>query len=75
MRQPPRHFAPRRNLLRANERRDVVEHQHRAFVLAVRAGQPRGGGRDVQLAPLADDRDLLRERVRLARAPPGRARR
>ena len=29
VRQPPRHFAPRRDLLRADQRRHVVEHEHR----------------------------------------------
>ena len=46
VREPPRHFAPTRPPFCArNERRDVVEHQHRPLGDPVLGVQPRGRGR------------------------------
>ena len=60
VRQPPRDVAPGRDPLRPHQRRHVVEHQHRAFVRARLALQRRRRGRQVDLAPLARERDFLR---------------
>ena len=68
-------LTPGGDLLRADERRDVVQHEDTALVVTVGADQARDRGRDVQVAPLANHGHLLRERIGLARAPPDRARR
>ncbi len=66
VRQPPRHLAPRGHLLRADERRHVVEHEDDAFGRAAVADQRRRDGGEMQLLPFARQRDLLRRRLRLA---------
>ena len=63
VRQPARHLAPRRGLLRANERRDVVEDHHHAIGRAIVAAQRRGHHREMDLAPFERDRDVLRTHV------------
>ena len=68
VRKPPRHLSPGGDLLRANERRHVVQHKDAALVVAVSAGQACDRGRDVQVAPLAHHGHFLRERVARARA-------
>ena len=52
VREPPRHLAPRGDLLRPDERRHVVEHQHDAFVRAAVADERRRHGREVKLLPV-----------------------
>ena len=56
VRQPPRHLAPRGDLLRADERRDVVEHEHGALGRAGFADERRRHGGEVQLLAVAGDR-------------------
>ena len=71
VRQPARHLAPRRHLLGADERRDVVEHDHRALE-AAGAVEPRRRHRQGHLAAVAGQRHFLRDRLALGR---GRRRR
>ena len=61
VRQPPRDVAPRRDALRANERRHVVEHEDRAFRPAVVAGEQRRRRGQVNLAVVARQRDFLHD--------------
>ena len=63
VREPPRHFAPGRHLLRANQRRHVVEHQHHA-VRSFGAAKRRRHGGQLELALVARQRNLLRRRLR-----------
>ena len=65
VRQAPRHFTPRRHLLRADQRRHVVHHQHRAVEAAVGAGDARRRRHDVTLAPVAHQRHFLRKGIHL----------
>ena len=58
--QPPRHVAPGGDPLRPDERRHVVEHQHRAGERPSSPDERRRGGGQVQLAPFAGQRELLR---------------
>ena len=62
VRQPARHLAPRRHLLGADERRDVVEDDHRALE-AAGAVEPRRRHRQGHLAAVAGQRQLLRHRL------------
>ena len=66
VREPARHVAPGRHPLRPDQRGHVVEHQDRPLEAAVLAEQRRGGGREVQLAPFARQRELLRAGRRAA---------
>ncbi len=68
VREPPGDVAPGRHTLRPDQRRHVVEHEHRASDAAVVADQRRTGGRQVELAPFPQEGDLLRRRRRCARA-------
>ena len=68
VRQTPRDLAPRGDLLRANQRRHVVEHQHHA-VGPFSAVQRRGDRRQLQLAIVARQRDLLRRRLASCPSP------
>jgi hypothetical protein len=63
VRKPPGHLPPRRHLLRPDERRHVVEHEHRAFEPGrpVQARRRHGEG---HFAALAGDAHLLRHRLR-----------
>ena len=63
VRQAARDLAPRGDLLRADERRHVVQHQHHAFVRAAVADERRGDDGQMHLLPFAHDRDLLRDRL------------
>ena len=74
VREPPRHLAPRRDLLRANERRHIVEDQHDALRRAAVADERGGDRRKMQLLTFARNRDFLRGRLGLAAAGPGQQR-
>ena len=68
VREPPRHVAPGRDALRPNQRRHVVEHEHRALATRrVSAGEHGGRGRQVDFAVLARERDLLHRPRRRSR--------
>ena len=71
VRQPPRHLAPRRHLLRADQRRHVVEHEDQPFGRAALADQRRRDRREMQLLAVALNGDLLGGRLRARRAGPG----
>ena len=75
VRQPSRHLAPGRDLLRADERRHIVEHQHDAFRRPALADERRRHGRQMDLLPVAGDGNLLRGRLRHGAAGSGEQRR
>ena len=64
--QTPRHFAPRGHLLRANQRRHIVEHQHDALGRPRVADERRRNGREMHLLPFPRQRDVIRGRLHLA---------
>src|SRR5437870_2483132 len=53
MRQPPRDFPPRRHLLRANERRHVVQHEQQSGGFTGIADERRRDNRKLELLALA----------------------
>ena len=63
-----RHLAPRGHLLRADERRHVVEDEDNAFRQTDVADQGRRGHREMNLLTVARDRDLLSRRFGAAAA-------
>ena len=63
VREPARHLAPGGDLLRADERRDVVEHQHDAFRRPALADERRRHGRQMNLLAVASHGNLLRGRL------------
>ena len=65
MGEPARHLAPRRDLLRPNQRGHIVDDQHGAVETAVRAGHTRRRRDDMALPALAHERHFLRERIHL----------
>ena len=67
--EPARHLTPGGDLLRPDERRDVVEHQHGACGRARFADQRRRDDGEMELLAVARYRDLLGGG--LAPAPPG----
>ena len=67
MRQAPRHVAPRRHFLRADQRRHIVEHQHGPRRHALFALQRRRRGSQVQLPAVAGQGDLVGRRVAACR--------
>ena len=67
VRQPPRDVAPRRDPLRPHERGHVVEDEDRALVRAGVPLQRRRRRGQVNLAPVARERDLLPRRLARAR--------
>ncbi len=80
VRQPPRHLAPRRHLLRPDQRRDIVEHQHRCPRSRRRRRRRVATTAEVQLAAVAGDATSCATESRLGaarrrRAPPPTGRR
>ena len=69
VREPARDLAPCGDLLRADERRHVVQHENLPFVRAAVADQRRRHDRQMRLVPLARDRDLRSTGWRLRVAP------
>ncbi len=58
VRESPRDFAPRRDLLRPDQRGDIVEHDDDAVGAPVLTAKRRGHDRQVELAPAARQRDI-----------------
>ena len=57
--EPPRHLTPRRDLLRSNQRRHIVEHEHDTFRRADVAGKRRHDDGKMQLLTFARDGNFL----------------